>query len=73
MTQLSKDESSAVGERMATDHELQAAIKAFEGAVCRQDTARLVAAQDAAHSALQNHLDAIASMFAVTMRRHGLK
>jgi len=64
--------TQAAQEVAATEHELAAAVAAFQGAVFRGDAARLRIATEAAHAALQAHLDAKASAWAVTKREHGL-
>lgn len=58
-------------ERIATEHELAAAIKSFEGEMWRGDPARLSRATEAAHAALQNHLDAITAPLAIAKRMNG--
>ncbi|MCX7585033.1 hypothetical protein [Phenylobacterium sp. 58.2.17] len=58
--------------RTATGKELEAAQLVFEAEVYRGDPARLARATEAAHAALQNHLDAIASNLAVARRSLGI-
>lgn len=59
-------------DRGATEKELAAAQLMFEAAVFRGDQARLTLATEAAHAALQNHLDAIASSVVVARRSLGI-
>jgi hypothetical protein len=59
-------------DRSAAEKEQAAAMLVFEAAVLRGDPARLALATEAAHAALQNHLDAIASSVAVTRRSLGI-
>lgn len=68
---MSADTTKAAQEAAATEQELAAAIAAFQGAVFRGDPARLHLATEAAHAALQAHLDAKASVWAVAKRNHG--
>lgn len=56
----------------ATEHEMKSAIAKFEAELWRFDTARLNAATEAAHAALQAHLDAKASHLALLKRAHGI-
>lgn len=72
MTKMSKNEGVTVVERLATEQELTAAIKKFEGEAYRNDAKRLDLATEAAHAALQAHLDAIMSQIAVAKRAYGL-
>lgn len=58
--------------RGATEKELAAALLIFEAAVFRGEPPRLPGATEAAHAALQNHLDAIASSVAVARRSLGI-
>ena len=58
----------ASAEKAATEQELAARIKDFEAAVFRGDGARLAVATEAAHAALQSHLDATAAVWAVARR-----
>lgn len=70
---MPKTASDQIGlEVAATYEELAAAITAFQGAVFRQDAARLRIATEAAHAALQAHLDAKASAWAIIKRENGL-
>lgn len=72
MTQPDPHVLKASHERIATEKEIQAAIMAFEACLYRDDAGRLARATDAAHAALQNHLDAIAGQLAVVKRSIGL-
>jgi hypothetical protein len=58
----------AAYERTATQKEMEAAILMFEAAVWRSDTVRLNLATEAAHAAMQAHLDSIAGLFGVLVR-----
>ena len=59
-------------ERAASKFDLDAALLSFEGAAFRSDAHRMGVATEAAHTALQNHLDAIASNIEVAKRSLGL-
>lgn len=59
-------------ERHASKFDLDAALLSFEGAALRSDSARMRIATEAAHAALQSHLDAIASNIEVAKRSLGL-
>jgi hypothetical protein len=59
---------SAASEVTATEKELAGRIQLFEAEVYRGDAARLAIATEAAHAALQGHLDAKAGMWAVAQR-----
>lgn len=69
---LPTSQANAVNERIASKHDLDASLPAFEGACFRGDPVLLQRATDAAHAALQAHLDAIGSSVAITKRSHGL-
>jgi hypothetical protein len=60
--------AAASREAIATEKELAAAIANFQAAVYRECPVRLSRATEAAHAALQNHLDAKASIWAVAKR-----
>lgn len=55
-------------EHTATAKELAASIISFEAAVYRADRSRINDATEAAHAALQAHLDAFAGLWAVVSR-----
>lgn len=59
---------TAAAEVSATEKEMAAAIANFEAATFRGDAARLRLTTEAAHAALQAHLDAKASLWAVAKR-----
>lgn len=64
--------AETISERAATEHELLAAMKAFEGAVWRGQPALLTRATEAVHAAAQAHMDAIAGQIAVLRRGVGI-
>lgn len=55
----------------ATENELKAALLVFEAECFRGDPVRINRATEAAHAALQSHLDAKASNLAVARRSLG--
>lgn len=61
----------ASNEYTATEKEVAAAQLMFEAAVIRGDPTRIQMATDAAHAAMQNRLDAFASLIAVARRDVG--
>lgn len=61
----------AGAEVAATEKELVAAISMFEAATYRGNAVRLKTTTEAAHAALQAHLDAKASLWAVAKREAG--
>lgn len=73
MTRPTKGQvNDAAGETIATRLDLDAAIKRFEAELWRDHAERLNAATEAAHAALQAHLDALSSSLAVARRSVGL-
>lgn len=67
-----RDVNSASMEKIATEKEVGAAFGVFEAECWRDDPLRLNRATEAAHAALQAHLDAIHSMVTVAKRSAGL-
>lgn len=65
------EQMKASAEVLATKQELEAALLAFDGALWRADAARLNRATEAAHAALQAHLDAKAANLAVAKKGAG--
>lgn len=66
------EQVSAAMAIQATRIELEAATKMFEAAVWRGSASRLNETTEAAHSALDAHLEAIAGNLAVAKRNAGL-
>lgn len=65
---MTKAMEKASAELIATKAEMEAAVQNFTAATYRGDAARLRIATEAAHAALQSHLDAIGSAWAVAKR-----
>lgn len=73
MTKPNQEQLNNAGiERAASKFDLDAALLTFEGAAFRSDGPRMRLATEAAHAALQSHLDAIASNIEVAKRSLGL-
>lgn len=58
-------------EAVATQKDLEAAVSAFSAALIRGQAGEIGRASDAAHAALQAHLDATATMYALHLRAWG--
>lgn len=65
---LTPEMHAAGNEVTATEKELIAAIMSFDAETIRNDSRRLVLATEAAHAALQHHLDAKASLMSIVKR-----
>lgn len=72
MTNLTNEQRGLVIDRLASDLEIKATIATFEARCWRGGSGQLTAATEAAHAALQAHLDAIAGSVATTKRTIGL-
>ena len=69
---ITPQQAGILTERLASEQDIAGAVKMFEGACWRGNTASLTQATEAAHAALQSHLDAISSSVTATKRSAGL-
>jgi hypothetical protein len=64
--------TAATMEQIATEKDLTAAVVSFTGECWRDDPRRIALKTEAAHAALQAHLDAVRGVIALSKKAHGI-